>query len=126
MRSITFVQAFQYWLKFTAIAVPALALLALFLADRPTLGGPLPPTVQQHTTVAIDTDVVVQVAAPAGSRSPACSTAPVDDAATGARWHTLRAGSDADAGRRRRARPVVAGTPRQRRRMARRPAAARR
>ena len=33
MRSITFVQAFQYWLKLTAIAVPALALAALFLAD---------------------------------------------------------------------------------------------
>src|SRR6478609_8113787 len=66
MRSITFVQAFQYWLKLTAIAVPALALTALFLADRPTLGGPLPPTVTQHTTVAIETDVVVQVAQPAG------------------------------------------------------------
>ena len=66
MRSITFVQAFQYWLKLTAIAVPALALTALFLADRPTLGGPLPPTVTQHTTVAIDADVVVQVAQPAG------------------------------------------------------------
>jgi Na+(H+)/acetate symporter ActP len=66
MRSITFVQAFQYWLKLTAIAVPALALTALFLADRPTLGGPLPPTVAQQTTVAIETDVVVQVARPAG------------------------------------------------------------
>ena len=47
MRSITFVQAFQYWLKLTAIAIPALALLALFLADRPALGGPLPPTVER-------------------------------------------------------------------------------
>lgn len=42
MRSITFVQAFQYWLKLTAIAVPALALLGLFFADRGELGGPLP------------------------------------------------------------------------------------
>ena len=66
MRSITFVQAFQYWLKLTAIAVPALALTALFLADRPALGGPLPPTVAQQTTVAIEADVVVQVAQPAG------------------------------------------------------------
>ncbi|WP_199255333.1 sodium/solute symporter [Mycolicibacterium mengxianglii] len=66
MRSITFVQAFQYWLKLTAIAVPALALLALFLSDPAELGGPLPPSVQQETTVAVDTDVVVQVAEPAG------------------------------------------------------------
>ncbi|UXA16866.1 cation acetate symporter [Mycobacterium sp. SMC-4] len=67
MRSITFVQAFQYWLKLTAVAIPALALTALFFTDRGgELGGPLPPTVQQDTTVAIETDVVVQVAAPAG------------------------------------------------------------
>ena len=66
MRTITFVQAFQYWLKLTAIAVPALALTALFLADRPTLGRPLPATVARPTTVAIETDVVVQVAQPAG------------------------------------------------------------
>ncbi len=66
MRSITFVQAFQYWLKLTAIAVPTIALAALFLADRPVLGGPLPPTVEQQTSVAIETDVVVQVARPAG------------------------------------------------------------
>lgn len=42
MRSITFVQAFQYWLKLTAIAIPALALLGLFVADRGDLGGPMP------------------------------------------------------------------------------------
>jgi len=66
MRSITFVQAFQYWLKLTAVAVPALALLALFLGDAATLSGPMPPTVQQQTTVTVETDVVVQVAEPAG------------------------------------------------------------
>ena len=66
MRSVTFVQAFQYWLKLTAIAIPALTLLALFVADRPPLGGPLPPTVDEHTTVAIETDVVVQVDVPDG------------------------------------------------------------
>ena len=66
MRSITFVQAFQYWLKLTAIAVPALVLLALVLRDGSDLGGPLPPRVGQETTVAVETDVVVGVAAPAG------------------------------------------------------------
>ena len=66
MRSITFVQAFQYWLKLTAIAVPALALLTVFLRDGTDLAGPLPPTVHQQTTVTVETDVVVQVAEPAG------------------------------------------------------------
>lgn len=33
MRSITFVQAFQYWLKVTALLVPALFLLALWVGD---------------------------------------------------------------------------------------------
>ncbi|MBI3691834.1 MAG: cation acetate symporter, partial [Mycolicibacterium aromaticivorans] len=66
MRSITFVQAFQYWLKLTAVAVPALALLMHFGHEHPALGGPLPPTVDQPTVVSIDTDVVVTVADPAG------------------------------------------------------------
>ena len=59
MRSITFVQAFQYWLKLTAIALPALALAVLFLGDRPTLGGPLPPAVTHQTTVAIEAEVLL-------------------------------------------------------------------
>ncbi|WP_099023983.1 sodium/solute symporter [Mycolicibacterium palauense] len=62
MRSITFVQAFQYWLKLTAIAVPALALTALFFTQPHDLGGPLPPVVHHATTVTVETDVVVQVA----------------------------------------------------------------
>ena len=33
MRSITFVQAFQYWLKLCAIAIPALVMLALWYRD---------------------------------------------------------------------------------------------
>ncbi|WP_431237135.1 cation acetate symporter [Mycolicibacterium aichiense] len=66
MRSITFVQAFQYWLKLTAVAVPALALLMHFGHEHPALGGPLPPTVDQPTVVSIDTDVVVTVADPTG------------------------------------------------------------
>ena len=38
MRSITFVQAFQYWLKLSALLVPALFLLAVWLGD----GAPSP------------------------------------------------------------------------------------
>jgi cation/acetate symporter len=38
MRSITFVQAFQYWLKLTALLVPAVVLLGVWLGD----GAPNP------------------------------------------------------------------------------------
>ncbi|NUP28086.1 MAG: cation acetate symporter [Nocardia sp.] len=69
MRSITLVQAFQYWLKLTAVALPALVLLVhFFAADRPDgdreLGAPAPPTVSERTTVEVTTPVVVQLAAP--------------------------------------------------------------
>ncbi|MCU1643536.1 MAG: putative Na+/proline, Na+/panthothenate transporter [Nocardia sp.] len=64
MRSITFVQAFQYWLKLTAIAIPALVLLGYFLAHDHDLGAPAPPTLAQRTTIDITTDVLVRVDAP--------------------------------------------------------------
>ena len=41
MRSITFVQAFQYWLKLTALLLPAMVLLVVWLGD----GAPDPATV---------------------------------------------------------------------------------
>ncbi|MUL85049.1 MULTISPECIES: cation acetate symporter [unclassified Mycolicibacterium] len=112
MRSITFVQAFQYWLKLTAIAVPALALLGLFISDRGELGGPLPPTVRQQTTVQIETDVVVQVIEPAGINVTGdLDGRHVESAAiTAPGQHTLGAGTTLtlSAGA---ATPVVAGTP---------------
>lgn len=112
MRSITFVQAFQYWLKLTAVAIPALALLALFLTDRGDLGGPMPPSVDQPTTVAIETDVVVQVDQPAGIvvtgtlDGETVLAQPIPSAGE----HTLGAGSELSlaAGA---ATPVVAGAP---------------
>ncbi|GAB3219319.1 cation acetate symporter [Mycolicibacterium hippocampi] len=113
MRSITFVQAFQYWLKLTAVAIPALALTALFLTDRGgELGGPLPPTVQQATTVAVETDVVVGVSEPAGiTVTGTLDGRRVEGAPVGsAGEHTLGAGSTLTlaAGA---ATPVLAGTP---------------
>ena len=39
MRSITFVQAFQYWLKLTALLVPAAVLLVIWAGDRTAGGG---------------------------------------------------------------------------------------
>ena len=103
MRSITFVQAFQYWLKLTAIAVPALALTVLFAGDRPSLGGPRPPTIGHDTTVAIETDVLVQVAradgiAVDGAPLPAAGNYQLHRGST----MTLAAGSST---------PVVAGAP---------------
>ena len=112
MRSITFVQAFQYWLKLTAIAIPALALLGLFIADRGDLGGPLPPTVTADTTVAIETDVVVRVADPAGiTVTGVLDGTPVDAQPIPSHGdHTLDAGTTLTltAGA---ATPVVTGTP---------------
>jgi Na+(H+)/acetate symporter ActP len=112
MRSITFVQAFQYWLKLTAIAIPALTLLAFFAADRPALGGPLPPTVGERTTVTIETDVAVQVDLPSGVMvSGTLDGSPVRDASIGAPGQhvlgggttvTLAAGAST---------PVVVGVP---------------
>ncbi|MEV6065854.1 cation acetate symporter [Nocardia sp. NPDC052001] len=40
MRSITFVQAFQYWLKLTAVAIPGLVLLAYFLRHEDDSSAP--------------------------------------------------------------------------------------
>ena len=48
MRSITFVQAFQYWLKLTAMAVPAVVVLGLFLSDARTFDRPPPRLRDRH------------------------------------------------------------------------------
>ncbi|WP_433277364.1 cation acetate symporter [Pseudonocardia xinjiangensis] len=63
MRSITFVQAFQYWLKFTALAVPAVVVLGFFLSDARTFDRAAPPNFTADTTVQVRTPVVLEVAA---------------------------------------------------------------
>ncbi|MFE2753104.1 cation acetate symporter [Actinosynnema sp. NPDC059335] len=61
MRSITFVQAFQYWLKLTAIAVPVVFLvLAWHAHGARDLTGPAFPEFPQRTTVTFDTATVVE------------------------------------------------------------------
>jgi Na+(H+)/acetate symporter ActP len=50
MRSITFVQAFQYWLKLTALLAPALFLVAVWLGD----GGTSPASVTEAGMSAAD------------------------------------------------------------------------
>lgn len=65
MRSITFVQAFQYWLKLTAIAVPVAFLLLAWRADGlPAPDQPEFPRFAERTTVRVQADVTVRVDAP--------------------------------------------------------------
>ena len=69
MRSMTFVQAFGFWLKATALVVPAVVLVAWFLGSgltaAPDRGGPVvfdrTTTVQVHDPVELDVDAPVTV-----------------------------------------------------------------
>ena len=62
MRSITFVQAVQYWLKLTALAVPVIFLvLAWREAGAPSLDGSVPAVFPNDTTVTVQTTVDVDV-----------------------------------------------------------------
>jgi Na+(H+)/acetate symporter ActP len=65
MRSITFVQAFQYWLKLTALLVPALFLLAAWTGDgAPRARLDAPALLREHTVVRIDDTVRIRLDAP--------------------------------------------------------------
>lgn len=64
MRSITFVQAFQYWLKLTALALPALILVIYLGNDLRPFNRPAPPQFPTDTNVSIKTDVVLRVSQP--------------------------------------------------------------
>ncbi|MCE3550326.1 cation acetate symporter [Pseudonocardia sp. RS11V-5] len=63
MRSITFVQAFQYWLKLTALTVPALVALALFMGGDRGLDRPTAPEFPEATTIDVRTPVNLEVVA---------------------------------------------------------------
>ncbi|HEY9418353.1 MAG TPA: cation acetate symporter [Pseudonocardia sp.] len=64
MRSITFVQAFQFWLKFTALTIPAIALVLYIGADHRPLNRPAPPQFLRETVVTVETDVNLEVTQP--------------------------------------------------------------
>ena len=64
MRSATYVQAFQYWLKLTALAVPGLVLVLAWQADGSPRVGDGPPVLREATTVQLDADVRVRLDAP--------------------------------------------------------------
>lgn len=65
MRSITFVQAFQYWLKLTALLVPAFFLAAAWAGDgAPRASFDAPAVFREHTSVTVAEDVRLSVEAP--------------------------------------------------------------
>ncbi|MFR9803268.1 cation acetate symporter [Pseudonocardia sp. RS010] len=112
MRSITFVQAFQYWLKLTALTVPALVASALFLGSDRELDRPAAPEFPETTTIDVRVPVNLEVAVP----TPVDARGEVDGAAVDDLlvWqpgpHTVAAGTElrfaAGTGV-----PVPAGTP---------------
>ncbi|MEV6598922.1 cation acetate symporter [Actinoplanes sp. NPDC051346] len=60
MRAITFVQAFQYWLKLTALAVPVIFLALQWQSDgRPAVTPPSGPVFSAATTVVIEQDALL-------------------------------------------------------------------
>src|SRR4051812_13288924 len=62
MRSITLVQAFQFWLKLPAIAVPVVFLLLAWRADgAPAPAAPTVPVARTATTVRVPDAVLVRV-----------------------------------------------------------------
>ncbi|MFK0254830.1 cation acetate symporter [Streptomyces sp. NPDC090445] len=65
MRSITFVQAFQYWLKLTALLVPAFFLLAAWAGDgAPRASFDAPAVFRERTAVTLAEDVRLTLDAP--------------------------------------------------------------
>ncbi|MFI7412725.1 cation acetate symporter [Streptomyces sp. NPDC049627] len=65
MRSITFVQAFQYWLKLTALLVPALFLILAWQGDgAPRHAFDEPATFREHSVVRVDDTLDVKLDRP--------------------------------------------------------------
>ncbi|MEU3745679.1 MULTISPECIES: cation acetate symporter [Streptomyces] len=90
MRSITFVQAFQYWLKLTALLVPALFLLAAWYGDgAPRARFDAPAVLREHTVVRVADTVRIGLDAPL----TATVTGRVDDVPYERRTVTLAPGT---------------------------------
>lgn len=117
MRSITFVQAFQYWIKLSALAVPAFVLLVGVAGERAeaarAIAADQPPAFTMETTVTVRSDVTLRVQTPVLLK--ARGRVDGDDEALGnVYWgpgdHVVRAGATLtfQAGS---AVPVVAGPP---------------
>jgi Na+(H+)/acetate symporter ActP len=97
MRSITFVQAFQYWLKVTALTVPAIFIIMAWHAH----GAPSPdqsavPVVPQDISVHLASDVAVDVLAATTVHVRGTVDGVAADGAVSLTKgrHTLKAGTD--------------------------------
>lgn len=65
MRSITFVQAFQYWLKLTALLVPALFLILAWQGDgAPSHAFEEPATFREQRLVRVDSTLDLKLESP--------------------------------------------------------------
>jgi Na+(H+)/acetate symporter ActP len=66
MRSITVVQAFQYWVKLVALALPTFVLVVVFVGGHPpdSLSSTAPPVFPHGMTVAVPATVQLQVKEP--------------------------------------------------------------
>ncbi|MCD2193269.1 cation acetate symporter [Actinomycetospora endophytica] len=64
MRSMTFVQAFGFWVKAVALTVPAVVLVAWFLGTGLATGPAAPATFDRPTSIAVHDPVTLQVADP--------------------------------------------------------------
>jgi Na+(H+)/acetate symporter ActP len=95
MRSITFVQAFQYWLKLTALTMPVIALLVVIGTGYRPYNRPVPPQFPSATTVSIHTDVSLRVTEPVSFQADGVLDGRRDDGPV--QWpagvHTVLAGA---------------------------------
>jgi Na+(H+)/acetate symporter ActP len=84
MRSITFVQAFQYWLKLTALLVPVLFLVLAWQSDgRPSRAFDEPATFREQRTVRVDTGLDLKLESPLSATvTGTVDGRPYDDQAT--------------------------------------------
>jgi Na+(H+)/acetate symporter ActP len=95
MRSITLVQAFQYWLKLVAITVPVFFLVVAWRADgSPDPLSPSPPEFGERTTVTVQDTAVLTVDAPVTVRA----SGTVDDTAVSGPLRLDVGGHDVEAG----------------------------
>jgi Na+(H+)/acetate symporter ActP len=87
MRSITIVQAFQYWIKLTALAIPVFVLLIHHAGHpegaRDSLGALAPPSFSRSTDITVDREIVLKVTEPtrvtvSGTQDRQRTNGPVD------------------------------------------------
>ena len=97
MRSITFVQAFQYWLKVTALMVPAIFMVMAWHAHgAPSPGQTAVPVLAQDITVRVTSDLTVDVLYPTlvGVRGTVDGRREDGPLALAVGSHTLTTGTD--------------------------------